>query len=229
VPDVAKDTQGALIVTCTMCGHLLPVTDFYADRRSAAGRRKDCKRCCVARDRRRMQDPEKRRSYLAYQAAYREAHRAKARATTAAYRAANPERVRQAMEQWRAQPANQRLARERARAFRIANPARRREYERRRRAIVKASVIGFITPEQLTAKLAYWGDRCWMCGSTDRITIDHVKPLSKGGAHVLCNLRPACRSCNTRKNDAWPFPVAGLTCSASPSKAKTTSARSPKR
>ncbi|WP_349257835.1 HNH endonuclease [Iamia sp.] len=43
-----------------------------------------------------------------------------------------------------------------------------------------------------------------MCG-VEADSIDHVKPLSKGGAHMLSNLRPSCRSCNSRKGARWPF------------------------
>ncbi|MGX7727586.1 HNH endonuclease [Rhodococcus sp. 5G237] len=36
-------------------------------------------------------------------------------------------------------------------------------------------------------------------------TVDHVKPINKGGPHMLANLRPACGPCNSRKRDQWPF------------------------
>jgi len=140
----------------------------------------------------------------AYQAAYREMHRAKARATTAAYRTANPERVKQAQDQFLSKPENRVIARERARAFRLANPELRSEYEKRRRARKKSTVIGFITPEQLAAKATYWGDSCWMCRGPWS-SWDHVKPLNKQGPHVLANLRPACTPCNLRKSDRWPY------------------------
>jgi hypothetical protein len=39
----------------------------------------------------------------------------------------------------------------------------------------------------------------------DVVTWDHVQPLSKGGAHTLSNLKPSCRSCNSRKSASWPF------------------------
>lgn len=51
----------------------------------------------------------------------------------------------------------------------------------------------------LAAKVAYWGDRCWMCHEPWN-SLDHVKPLAAGGPHCLANLRPACMRCNRRKN-----------------------------
>jgi len=32
-------------------------------------------------------------------------------------------------------------------------------------------------------------------------TLDHVVPISKGGAHSKANLVPACKSCNSSKHD----------------------------
>lgn len=202
---MAKHTQTSLFQACSLCGAWGPLSDFYRDNRSAGGYRADCKRCCLARDRKRKADPEKHRAYLAYLATYREAHREKARRTTANYRIENPERVRAAQVAFRARPASAATARERARTFRLANPDRRSEYERRRRAFKKATVGCFIEPALLAAKFAYWGDRCWMCRSGDGLQVDHVKPLAKGGPHVLANLRPACAPCNQRKSDRWPL------------------------
>jgi 5-methylcytosine-specific restriction endonuclease McrA len=113
--------------------------------------------------------------------------------------------VQAAQADYRSRPANQQTARERARAFRLANPDRRSEYERRRRAFKKSTTIGFIEPTDLAAKFAYWGERCWMCRSPEDLEVDHVKPLSKGGAHVLSNLRPACGTCNRTKRERWPI------------------------
>jgi 5-methylcytosine-specific restriction endonuclease McrA len=46
-----------------------------------------------------------------------------------------------------------------------------------------------------------------MCGGP-ATSIDHVKPLSKGGQNLLANLRPACISCNARKGGKWYGPHA---------------------
>lgn len=203
---MADSTQLALILPCSLCATWRPLADFFRDARLATGHRKDCKDCCRARVKRRFAaDPDAHREYLEYQAAYREAHRQENRDYALRYRLANPDKIRSDMEQYRAKPENQLTARQRARAFRMANPARRLEYERRRRANKISTNIGFIKPADLAAKLAYWGNRCWMCKSTEDIQVDHVKPLSKGGPHMLANLRPACRPCNLAKSDRWPL------------------------
>jgi 5-methylcytosine-specific restriction endonuclease McrA len=65
-----------------------------------------------------------------------------------------------------------------------------------------------IPVEAIEAKIAYWGGKCWMCGEPYE-HIDHVKPVSKNGPHLLANLRPACASCNVHKHARW-YGVSGL-------------------
>ncbi len=73
----------------------------------------------------------------------------------------------------------------------------------RRSRLKIAAQIPF-SPEQLAARMRYWGDQCWICGGPFE-AVDHVKPVSKGGAHILANLRPICRTDNSRKRAAWPY------------------------
>lgn len=182
------------------------MAEYYKDARSPGGYRTNCKSCCRAYGAvHRQRNEAKIKAYLAEYRAKPE-HREKARATTRQWVTDNPEWARQLMEDYRADPEHKALARERAAAFRKANPQRRREYDRRRRAKMRASAVGkkVITPEQLAAKRAYWGNRCWMCGG-EATAWDHVKPINKQGAHILANLRPACLPCNAIKSDRWPL------------------------
>jgi 5-methylcytosine-specific restriction endonuclease McrA len=54
-----------------------------------------------------------------------------------------------------------------------------------------------------TRSMIYKRDRnsCQYCGSTSRLTIDHVIPKSKGGKDTWENLVVACSKCNTKKSD----------------------------
>jgi 5-methylcytosine-specific restriction endonuclease McrA len=63
------------------------------------------------------------------------------------------------------------------------------------------------TADDVLQKMSYWGNRCWMCSAAYQ-QVDHFKPLSKGGGDILANLRPACKSCNSKKKDKW-FGVVG--------------------
>lgn len=44
-------------------------------------------------------------------------------------------------------------------------------------------------------------DKCWYCGKGKPSTIDHVKPISKGGGNEIDNLVLCCKSCNSTKKD----------------------------
>ncbi|WP_420869110.1 HNH endonuclease [Citrobacter meridianamericanus] len=41
--------------------------------------------------------------------------------------------------------------------------------------------------------------RCKHCGTNEDLTIDHIKPVSRGGDHEDENLQTLCRTCNCRK------------------------------
>lgn len=75
---------------------------------------------------------------------------------------------------------------------------RRRQRENRRRA-KRASVDTTLTPEQWNEIMGRSGGRCFYCKKKRRLTMDHVVPLSKGGAHAAYNVVPACGSCNSSK------------------------------
>lgn len=94
-----------------------------------------------------------------------------------------------------------------------ANPDRRVISEGRRRAAKRRSGTMRITREQIASRMAYFGNRCWMCrGPFEQI--DHVKPISKGGPHILANLRPACAACNQSKSNKWDGVTGALALAA---------------
>lgn len=88
------------------------------------------------------------------------------------------------------------------RAWQKENPGGHRAAQARRRAQKMTSRVGVFGKAEIAARMSFFGNRCWMCRGPFE-AIDHVKPLSKGGPHLLANLRPACNRCNSSKSNRW--------------------------
>lgn len=75
--------------------------------------------------------------------------------------------------------------------------------ERRRAAIVGATVGDGVTLEQWRAICVRFGHTCPCCrrhaSECGGLTMDHIVPLSKGGLHMASNIQPLCQSCNSTK------------------------------
>ncbi len=48
------------------------------------------------------------------------------------------------------------------------------------------------------------GHACQYCGATEKLTLDHVVPKSRGGPDAWDNLVAACTPCNNRKGSRTP-------------------------
>lgn len=46
-----------------------------------------------------------------------------------------------------------------------------------------------------------YGYRCMHCGARRRLTLDHIRPVCKGGKTELENLQLLCEVCNEAKDD----------------------------
>lgn len=138
----------------------------------------------------------------AYQRDYRKSNRERIRQQCKEYRTRTVEQRRLANAEWRAKNVEWRKAY--MAEYIRQNPQVILAAANRRRARKAGAVTIPFTVEQLAARWAYFGNRCWVCRSVATET-DHVKPIAKGGAHMLCNLRPICRTCNAGKRDAWPY------------------------
>lgn len=198
---------------CRKCDTTKPSREFGACNRNRDGLQSWCRRCRSAHG---AANRDKRQKYIrAYTAANHErlsaewrayyvANREKRLAYLRSYYRANRDGLAQKMREYRV--ANRDALAAYYTEWRAANQDKRAECERRRTARRWAAQVVSFTVEQLASRLAYYGHRCWMCGAAAD-AVDHVKPLAKGGAHMLANLRPACKRCNSTKKDKWPLPA----------------------
>lgn len=75
----------------------------------------------------------------------------------------------------------------------------------RRQYALSAGRHAWMAVRRTLAPLVYERDgyACQYCGAADDLTIDHVRPLSRGGSNEMSNLLTACRSCNCSKGSAF--------------------------
>ncbi len=66
-----------------------------------------------------------------------------------------------------------------------------------RRLTVRSA--GTLTADEWAEIKRRSGGRCYYCKLRRPLTMDHVTPLSKGGAHAAWNVVAACKPCNSSK------------------------------
>lgn len=64
----------------------------------------------------------------------------------------------------------------------------------------RTKIQGTVTLAEWNETLEYFNNACAYCGSTGKITQDHIVPIASGGLNTKYNLVPACQSCNCSKN-----------------------------
>lgn len=72
----------------------------------------------------------------------------------------------------------------------------RRQYDEHRRALRAGATIESVDEAAIYLRDNY---ECQYCGSREKLTLDHIIPLAKGGKHSEDNLCVACGSCNCSK------------------------------
>ncbi len=176
----------------TLCGWIsVPYSD--PEKRRERGREYNRKRYAAT--------PEKaQEANRKWRAANPEKHREGARAASRKWREANPEKTRAKAREYmrKSREINPEKDRESSRKWRKANPEKRRASGRKRRALLLGTVATLTTDEWLD-RVDEFGHHCAYCYGIERITQDHLIPLSRGGSHTADNVVPACYSCNSSK------------------------------
>lgn len=116
--------------------------------------------------------------------------------TGRAWRAANKDKCKAAVDKWRTTPKGQ----ETLRALEARrDSALHADKEARRRARIRS-----LTTEKVDRRwlLAWHCGLCGICGSPvdpNGYHVDHIHPIAAGGPHVFANLQPAHPVCNQKK------------------------------
>lgn len=186
--------------TCTKCGKTKPATEFSHNKSTCDGLKSQCKACDRAyreanlerlRAYDRARTPARKEWKTGYDLTYRSLHvdRERERARLRAYRATHLETLKQ-------------RARERA----IADPEGYRARNARYRFRKHTGDGGTLTAGDILKQLLLQSGRCHYCGECLDVHyhIEHVTPLTRGGANIPGNLVIACPSCNSSKHNKLP-------------------------
>lgn len=194
IPWKGTDVDSLDQIICKKCGRTLPATGFYKDRSRPSGLHPYCKECkklnaanWYATNHER--GLEARRAYYAQ-------NRDESTARKKQWIAANRERHYAVAEAWRRR--NPETVKAAAKRRREANPELHRQYWRARQARKRGNESFVVLPREVQRLLR---SVCVACGSGDRIEIDHVIPVSRGGRESIGNMQPLCRSCNASKGN----------------------------
>ncbi len=176
---------------CRRCGVVKSPTDFSREKRYRDGLHPYCKACKSANTSRWYKENQDRvRAYRAgiitKQREYQRRHRARHRARcNAAQRRSYHSGLKYTIRAWRGLHRDRWLA-----SMRAAN---------QRRRFRKIGNGGTYTAAEWQTLCNQYGNVCLACGAAAPLTVDHVVPLSKGGANGIENIQPLCGPCNSRK------------------------------
>ena len=126
----------------------------------------------------------------------------KRKETNKSYKAENKEHLREWSKEYYHKTHTQRRAYYNAYYSDEKRKIPNRIKQQRYRALKKSDVN--LTPLQIQNLFTKFKNKCFNCGSTDRLELDHHIPLSKGGKLIEGNVVILCKSCNSGKRDLLP-------------------------
>lgn len=176
--------------TCTKCATEKPLEDFHRAKRYRMGVKSHCKECVKAyqlsnRDSIQRSQQEWRKANPDYSRNYYHDHAYQHGEYATKYYAENRESIATY-----------------ATAYSAAKPHMGWEagYRHRARAFGFTPVLESFTKADV---IGMYGDQCWHCESAPFEQLDHFPvPVSRGGHHVLENVKPSCAACN-RRSWSW--------------------------
>lgn len=186
--------------TCRQCGEAKPIEDYHNEKRGKFGKRSACKFCYNAKMKEYRDSPQGQAVVKAYRdrwyqnnpdynRRYYDENRAHIKELHRNWLLANPDYMPEYLSKYLPE-YDQRPERKEANRIKSANR--------------RASLVGQLPIDCMDVLMTKYGVRCMNpdCDGKDAIlTIDHVKPISKGGLNTMDNVQLLCYTCNRRKGN----------------------------
>ena len=177
---------------CSKCGESKPLSEYYKRSDTKSGYHAQCKKCVINKVSETYfanPEPAKQRSKD-----WRKNNPEWNKANNKSWRENNKEYVAQKNAEWRTNNLEQH--RNNSKQWAKENPEKRKANNYKRRSCISENGKFEITKKEI---VTIYKSECVYCGSNQKITLDHVIPIKRGGTHSLGNLVPACQSCNSSK------------------------------
>lgn len=175
--------------TCFSCKQQLPRLAFHKAANRPDGLYPYCRKCDAGkRAAKKATDPEwaaeQARKKRKYDAVYNQVHKERKRQQVLARYRAKSEEIKTRIREWQQ-----------------ANPDKVRAYKANTKAIRRSQTQTGMSGAELSAWKTQQKKVCHWCGQScaKKFHVDHIKPLSRGGAHEAKNLVISCPTCNLRK------------------------------
>jgi len=145
----------------------------------------------------REKHPEKNMEYCRK---YAEANQDKIREKARARKSSPEERKKASIQAAIRYRENREVLKEKSRVAQKLMSSEQRFVRNHRYRANKMGSIGSVTENEVRLLVNYYERTCAYCLNREATQIDHIVPLSRGGANGIENLVPSCGLCNTRKN-----------------------------
>ena len=166
------------MLICTICKQKLSKSKFWRRKNRPKGYSSACKNCCNKRRRERY--TRDKDALL---------NRSKE------WRANNQEHLKVYEKARDSTPERKQMFRENSRRCYQNNKGYYLMKAHKRRSMLR----GTYTQKEWDELCCKHDNKCLSCGSGNKLTIDHVIPISKGGPNTIDNLQPLCLVCNLSK------------------------------
>lgn len=192
---------------CIKCGEVKNMSDFGVYERNKFGRNTMCEECYKSKMT--NYNKENRDKITKVKKEYRERTKKHKAKIDKKYREANKEAIYLTRKMYREKNKEEIAHKKKMYYASDAGRAVKRRHEQKRVMQIRATDDGSITPATLDELYIEQSGKCYICRcdltqlKRSKVHLDHIKPLSAGGKHVLENVAWACAACNIAKGGRY--------------------------